>query len=160
MHLILSDKIKCSIWHPNLMYSSFTSNSLWDISFFVKMSVLLELAPQGLIFEQHCTSVPSLNQTLAKVEESQQEGQKWVEGGLFVVQCTKSTLSCCAPPYLNRHWRKMHVVLLKVHWKTYHWFLKPQDEQGENKCDAALCQRHSLVLEVTEYLADGKQINE
>lgn len=54
----------------------------------------------------------------------------------------------------------MHAVLLKVHWKTYHWLLETQDEQAENERDVAVCQRHSLVLEVTGYLTDGKQINE
>lgn len=97
---------------------------------------------------------------LPELKGSQQERQKQVEGGLFALPGTKSTPWCCAPAYLNRQQRRTQAVLLKLHWKTSHWILKTQDEHRQNKCDVSVCQRHSLVLEVTGCLTDGKQINE
>lgn len=123
------------------------------------MSLLLELAQHGLVFKEHQTSVSSFNQMLPKLKGSQ-ERQKQVEEGLFALLGTKSTPCCCGPAYLNRQQRQMRAALLKVHWKTYHWILKTEDEHRQNKRDVSVCQRHSLVLEVTGYLADGKQINE
>lgn len=82
------------------------------------MSVLLELAQQGLVFKQHHTSVSSLNQMLPELKGSQQERQKQVERGLFALLGTKSTPCCCAPAYLNGQIRQTQAELLKVHWKT------------------------------------------